>query len=194
MTCPWLPKENEIRTHGSSNLASGDLYVIRSSRMFFILQITLEYSATWFVLSFWTSGMGNEEDLEKGWRFHSEGNTRLYWKHFFSQGDARRLEVAPTLQSTQKTSLYCLHDYRGYGEGRSGREGGNRGCPHNFTEGGKRGWRETEICAVVKVLLNVFTFTCEEEMKAHMNEPIQTILASYSQTLGQRRQHWSIGR
>lgn len=56
----------------------------------------------------------------------------------FSPGDAKRLEVAPTLQGTQNTSVYRLHDSRGYGEGRSTREEGHVECPYNFTEGGKR--------------------------------------------------------
>lgn len=95
----------------------------------------------------------------------------------FSQGDTRRLEVASTLQGTQKTSLYWLHDYRGYGEGSSRREEGNGGHPYNSTEGGKWGWREIEICSVVKVLLNVFAFPSEEEMKAHVSEPFHPILS-----------------
>lgn len=57
----------------------------------------------------------------------------------FSQGDIRRLEVAHTLWGTQKTSRYCLHDYRGHGEGRRRREEGNGGHPYNFTEGGNGG-------------------------------------------------------
>lgn len=47
---------------------------------------------------------------------------------------------------------------------------------YNFTEGGKWGWRESEICTVVKVLLNVFAFP-SEEMKAHVNKPFYPILS-----------------
>lgn len=60
-------------------------------------------------------------------------------------------------------------------------EAGRRKCrtsSYNFTEGGKWGWRETEICTVVKVLLNVFVFPSEEEMKAYVNQPFHPILSS----------------
>lgn len=91
----------------------------------------------------------------------------------FSQRDIRRLEVAPTFWGTQKTSLYCLHE-RGNREGRHRKW---RASPYNFTEGGKWEWRETEIRTVVKVLLNVFAFPSEEEMKAYVNKPLHPILS-----------------
>lgn len=39
------------------------------------------------------------------------------------------------------------------------------------------GWRETEISTVVKVLLIVFAFPSEEEMKAHVNKPFHPLLS-----------------
>lgn len=79
--------------------------------------------------------------------------------------------------------------------GRRRRGEGHGGRPCNFPEGGKRGWREIEICTVVKGLLNVFALTSEEEMKAHVNKPFHPILASHSQALGQRKtvlKHWQV--
>lgn len=57
----------------------------------------------------------------------------------FSQGDIRTLEVAPTLQGTQKTSLYCLRNYRGYREGRSRWYEGNGEYPYTTLQRVKNG-------------------------------------------------------
>lgn len=76
----------------------------------------------------------------------------------------------------QKTSLYCLHGFRGYGEGRRRKEEGNGEHPQD-----RRGWKmelgEKKFCTVVKVLLDVFTFPPEEEMKAHANKPFHPSLS-----------------
>lgn len=62
-----------------------------------------------------------------------------------------------------------------------------RASPYNFTEGGKWEWRETEIRTVVKVLLNVFAFPSEEEMKAYVNKPLHPILSIPVPSFRQRK-------
>lgn len=52
----------------------------------------------------------------------------------FSRGDIRTPEVAPTLQGTQKTSLYCLHNYSGCREGRSRWDEGNGEYPYTTSQ------------------------------------------------------------
>lgn len=54
-----------------------------------------------------------------------------------------------------------------------------------------KGWkwgRETEICTVVKLLLDVFAFDTEEEREAHVNKPFHPLSTSHSSSLGKERQ------